>query len=185
LIIIFIRGVTGSLTSMAPEVFRGEQYSEKADVWSYGCVCWEVVTGEYLHRPMQNPADFAARVAYKDFRLPLPESMHPTYKSLITSCWSLPDQRPNFADIISVLDDLYSSMSAAHRQDDGDDINAEREEQLTRNLSYLIVGESYTDTTAEVNVPPVDGTINRYVGNDGNNAEGVAGTEVHYINAVP
>lgn len=29
---------------MAPEVLRQESYSEKADVWSFGVVMWELIT---------------------------------------------------------------------------------------------------------------------------------------------
>jgi len=29
---------------MAPEVIRNEPYSEKADVWSFGVVVWELLT---------------------------------------------------------------------------------------------------------------------------------------------
>jgi serine/threonine protein kinase len=31
---------------MAPEVLRSEPYNEKADVYSYGVVIWETLTGE-------------------------------------------------------------------------------------------------------------------------------------------
>lgn len=31
---------------MAPEIFAGQKLSEKADVFSYGVVMWEVVTGD-------------------------------------------------------------------------------------------------------------------------------------------
>lgn len=41
---------------MAPEVLRSEKYGEAADVYSYGVVLWEVITGrapwEDMH-PMQ------------------------------------------------------------------------------------------------------------------------------------
>jgi len=39
---------------MAPEVIRGARYDEKVDVWSYGVLVWEMLTGnvpyEGLHQ---------------------------------------------------------------------------------------------------------------------------------------
>ena len=31
---------------MAPEILRGETYTESADVYSYGVILWEIITGE-------------------------------------------------------------------------------------------------------------------------------------------
>ena len=45
-----VKGMTATMTRigtpqwMAPEVLREEKYSEKADIWSYGVVLWELVT---------------------------------------------------------------------------------------------------------------------------------------------
>jgi serine/threonine protein kinase len=31
---------------MAPEILRGEKYCESADVYSYGVILWEMITGD-------------------------------------------------------------------------------------------------------------------------------------------
>lgn len=35
-------GNVGTVSYIAPEIFQGQQYSEKADVYSYGMVLWYV-----------------------------------------------------------------------------------------------------------------------------------------------
>ncbi len=37
---------TGALLWMAPEVYKGEKYTEAADVFSYGIIVWELFTGK-------------------------------------------------------------------------------------------------------------------------------------------
>ena len=36
----------GPIKSMAPEALRYHQYSEASDVFSFGCVLWEIAVGE-------------------------------------------------------------------------------------------------------------------------------------------
>jgi len=40
----FLNSYCGSPAWVAPEVLRGEQYDESADVYSYGIVLWEMLT---------------------------------------------------------------------------------------------------------------------------------------------
>ena len=42
-------GIVGTFHWTAPEVLRGEEFSEFSDVYSLGCVLWETVTGRIPH----------------------------------------------------------------------------------------------------------------------------------------
>jgi len=46
------QGKIGTPHWMAPEILRGEMYTEKADVYSFGVILWEMLTGEipYMSR---------------------------------------------------------------------------------------------------------------------------------------
>jgi len=47
---------------MAPEVIRGEPYDEKADIWSLGCLMYELLTGAPFYRHY-DPIKAAFRMA--------------------------------------------------------------------------------------------------------------------------
>ena len=36
----------GSVQWAAPEVLLGQSYSHKCDLWSFGVVCWELLTAQ-------------------------------------------------------------------------------------------------------------------------------------------
>jgi len=38
---------------MAPEVINGEDYSEKADVYSYGIILWEIITRQVPYKGIE------------------------------------------------------------------------------------------------------------------------------------
>ncbi|KAI3743641.1 hypothetical protein L1987_61352 [Smallanthus sonchifolius] len=81
---------------MAPENFRNEQANEKSDVYSYGVVLWEIVTGKVPWddlNPMQAcyyqnlKYQVIAAVGFMNQRLEIPKDADPLWASLIESCW--------------------------------------------------------------------------------------------------
>ena len=48
---------------MAPEVLRSEHIDEKADVYSFGVILWEILTGKIPWEDM-NPMQASAESAY-------------------------------------------------------------------------------------------------------------------------
>lgn len=45
---------------MSPEIINQEQYNEKIDVWSYGCVVYEMLTLQKAFNGKNQPAVFEA-----------------------------------------------------------------------------------------------------------------------------
>ncbi|KAL4448911.1 hypothetical protein ABPG77_007628 [Micractinium sp. CCAP 211/92] len=90
---------------MAPEVIRSEPYDERADVYSYGVVLWECLTGQ---QPWQglHPMQVVAAVGFQGRQLPTKGlEGDPVLVSLCRRCMaSDPGQRPTFPEILQELE---------------------------------------------------------------------------------
>ena len=94
----------GTPRYMAPECY-GDHYDNKCDVYSFGLILYEIVTGEEIFAGL-NPYQVMGR-ATQGVRPDIPNSVHPRVKDLIKACWAVdPSSRPSFADIISRLEDI-------------------------------------------------------------------------------
>eukprot|EP01113_Clastostelium_recurvatum_P006166 TRINITY_DN1279_c3_g1_i2.p1 TRINITY_DN1279_c3_g1~~TRINITY_DN1279_c3_g1_i2.p1 ORF type:complete len:809 (-),score=114.42 TRINITY_DN1279_c3_g1_i2:20-2446(-) len=102
--------MTGTPYWTAPEVLRCEPYNEKADVFSYGVVLWEILTQEEPYLGM-HPNQVIGAVAWKvpGLRPPVPSyppgSPPAKLADLVVRCWSdSPDHRPDFDTVLIELE---------------------------------------------------------------------------------
>ncbi|XP_077257429.1 mitogen-activated protein kinase kinase kinase 13 wallenda isoform X5 [Temnothorax americanus] len=86
----------GTVAWMAPEVIRNELCSEKVDIWSYGVVLWELLSGEIPYKDVDSSAVMWG-VGSNSLHLPIPTSCPEGYGLLVKQCWSAkPRNRPSF-----------------------------------------------------------------------------------------
>uniref|UniRef100_A0AAY4EV16 Mitogen-activated protein kinase kinase kinase 12 n=1 Tax=Denticeps clupeoides TaxID=299321 RepID=A0AAY4EV16_9TELE len=94
----------GTVAWMAPEVIRNEPVSEKVDIWSFGVVLWEMLTGEVPYKDVDSSAIIWG-VGNNTLQLPVPESCPDGFKILLRQCWNCkPRNRPSFRQILLHLD---------------------------------------------------------------------------------
>lgn len=108
-------GETGSLRYMAPEVASSQPYNQKADVYSFGIILWELVANKKPFDGM-NRDEYYSRVVQGGERPPLNNKKWPEdLMELIKSCWDTEiAKRPDFADIVEVLDGMLSGEKDGH-----------------------------------------------------------------------
>ncbi|CAI2167776.1 4664_t:CDS:2 [Funneliformis geosporum] len=100
--------VYGVLPYIAPEVLRGQKFTQAADVYSFGFIIYEVFMG---HPPYFNvPHDF--KLAEKICQGQRPElsssDMPQRVKKLITDCWeSRPENRPSASELHNMIRGWY------------------------------------------------------------------------------
>ena len=93
----------GSWPWMAPEVMTSSNYGLEADVYSFGMLMYEIVTGMIPFTQYDRVADIYDAVVERKERPILPEPKLKIY-DLITSCWDDdPEKRPNFMDLVPLL----------------------------------------------------------------------------------
>ncbi|XP_076860607.1 mitogen-activated protein kinase kinase kinase 12-like [Brachyhypopomus gauderio] len=94
----------GTVAWMAPEVIRNEPVSEKVDIWSFGVVLWEMLTGEVPYKDVDSSAIIWG-VGNNSLQLPVPDSCPDGFKILLKQCWNCkPRNRPSFRQILLHLD---------------------------------------------------------------------------------
>ncbi|XP_061341542.1 serine/threonine/tyrosine-protein kinase HT1-like [Gastrolobium bilobum] len=101
----------GTYRWMAPEMIKRKSYGRKVDVYSFGLILWEMLTGTIPYEDM-NPIQAAFAVVNKNSRPVIPSDCPSAMRALIEQCWSLqPDKRPEFWQIVKVLEQFESSLA--------------------------------------------------------------------------
>ena len=105
-------GGTGSLRYMAPEVALEQPYNEKADVYSFAVILWQMASE-------QLPYDGASRASYLRYackygdRPDLNPRWPHEFQTLLAACWHQDfHKRPSFDQVIDLLDKLLVKNSA-------------------------------------------------------------------------
>ncbi|KAM8853968.1 mitogen-activated protein kinase kinase kinase 10 [Synchiropus picturatus] len=93
----------GTYAWMAPEVIKLSLFSKSSDVWSFGVLLWELLTGEVPYREIDALA-VAYGVAMNKLTLPIPSTCPEPFAQLLAECWSpIPHGRPSFSSILRRL----------------------------------------------------------------------------------
>ncbi|XP_076464334.1 mitogen-activated protein kinase kinase kinase 11-like [Babylonia areolata] len=107
----------GTYAWMAPEVIKSSRFSKSSDVWSYGVVLWELLTGETPYKGI-DALGVAYGVAINKLTLPIPSTCPHMFSKLMSDCWDQEShERPTFQNILKRLDEIATSPFVTTPQD--------------------------------------------------------------------
>ncbi|KAG2695234.1 hypothetical protein I3843_07G005800 [Carya illinoinensis] len=101
---------TGTYRWMSPEVIEHKAYDLKADVFSFGIVLWELLTGELPYSNL-TPLQAAVGVVQQGLRPSIPKNTRPRLAELCERCWHQDAaQRPEFFEIVEILQQMSDEV---------------------------------------------------------------------------
>jgi serine/threonine protein kinase len=106
---------------MSPEVLRGRPLNEKADIYSFGIVLWEILTRKEPFENHDSYNSFVHAICDEKERPPIPADVHPSLKRLMEVCWHEdPEKRPLFTEVLELLDD--ATIRSVLEEDDAQNL---------------------------------------------------------------
>src|SRR6266498_2790021 len=95
--------IYGIISYMAPEIWQRRKYTTASDIYSFGMIMWELMTGKKPFWDRNGDSDLMIKI-HDGLRPPIVTNAPKNYIKLMQECWnSDPDKRPTSFDIYEKL----------------------------------------------------------------------------------
>ncbi len=102
--------IIGVLPYIAPEVLQGKDYTKKSDIYSFGMLCYEIITGFPPHHDMAHDGLLALKII-KGFRPKFKMMVPKLLLDVINQCWnSDPSKRPDAEYLVETFNRFYDDL---------------------------------------------------------------------------
>ncbi|POG80920.1 kinase-like domain-containing protein [Rhizophagus irregularis DAOM 181602=DAOM 197198] len=101
----------GIIPYMAPEIFQGQKYTEASDIYSFGMIMWEFMTGRRPFGDEIHDIELIIKIC-DGLRPPIVTNAPEGYIELMKECWhSDPAKRPTAEDIYWKINKMRNNES--------------------------------------------------------------------------
>jgi tRNA A-37 threonylcarbamoyl transferase component Bud32 len=95
---------TQDLQWVAPEFLSKKMFSEQSDIYSYGVILWEIMTGQKPYADCGNDIGKLTQRIIKGTHEDIPDGIPSIYQDIIRECWSYDRHaRPSLGNVIARL----------------------------------------------------------------------------------
>lgn len=106
-------GKTGSVLLMSPEVFKGQPYNQKADVYSFAILVWSVLSLELPYLDFIRERSFESKVMERGMRPKIFIKWPDKLRSLLNSSWAQQsDMRPSIEKVQGMIKEVIDIKSS-------------------------------------------------------------------------
>ncbi|RHZ54912.1 hypothetical protein Glove_421g15 [Diversispora epigaea] len=131
------KNIFGVLPYIAPEVLSGEEYTKAADVYSYGIIAYEIVTGFPPYPDIPHDNDLAMKIC-NGLRPKIPFHIPKLITRMIMRCWDTRvTYRPTFEELEDEFkkycEDYYYYLKDGKNKDSEIVIQFEKAEEFSAN----------------------------------------------------
>jgi len=99
-------GIFGVLPYIAPEILRGYQYTKATDIYSFGIIMNEYLSGIIPFSGISHDYVLACNIC-KGFRPEIPKYIPKLFADLIMKCWDVkPENRPTVKELCRIINEL-------------------------------------------------------------------------------
>ncbi|CAB4403757.1 unnamed protein product [Rhizophagus irregularis] len=99
----------GIIPYMAPEIFHGQKYTKASDIYSFGMVMWELMTGRRPFWDRNHDTELIIEIC-DGLRPPIVTNAPGDYIELMQKCWhSDPEKRPDAYNIYRSIHKIFNN----------------------------------------------------------------------------
>lgn len=103
----------GPVAWMAPECFK-QIYSTKSDVWSFGCLLYEILARKPPHHESRDLFELAVNIRDHHVKPEIDPNWDAPYVKIMKRCWrSVPEERPSFLKISQILEKMIGNVDTS------------------------------------------------------------------------
>ena len=106
--------IYGIIPYVAPEIFEGQKYTKASDIYSFGMIAWELMTGRKPFWDRNHDTDLIIEIC-DGLRPPIVTNAPEDYVELMQKCWhSNPNKRPTAIELVNKINKIYGEEYKNH-----------------------------------------------------------------------